>query len=172
MYPCPALPNAAPGTPRMCKQCQFMWSALYHTSTLSLPQRRCQACALPMDDTPPHTAYPGCLVYALLHQNIIFQRWHDIQDALKPAPPLQQHRSIHIPDAVLGTFPPQTLGGTPSPPALSPTHPPRHVIHLTLHAHAYIEIDAVLAPSTADNSSQVHLYHPHMHLTLSHLRRL
>ena len=75
-----------------------------------------------MNNTPPHTACPGCIVYTLLHQNTIIQRWHDIQDTLKPTPPLQHHRSIHSPDPVLGLVISFNLGGA-QPQRCLPLHP-------------------------------------------------
>ena len=103
-----------------------------------------------MDNTSPHTVCPGCIVYALLHQNTFLQRWHDIQGTRRPTPPLQQHHYILSPAPALGLDISCHLGGTPIPPTPSPTPPPRQVIGLTFHPHADNEIAAVFTRSTAD----------------------
>ena len=125
-----------------------------------------------MDTTPPHTVCPGCIDHALLHQNTFLQRWYDVHDTFRPTPPLQQHRSIHSPDPILGSGISCHLAGTPTPSTLSTKPTPRQVIDLTLHQHADNEIAAVFARSTADPSAMVHLSHSRMPLTLPHLRRL
>ena len=149
----------------MCEHCPLLRTARTQTTSTTRSLRQCHACALPMDDTPPHTVCPGCIIYALLHQNRFIQRWHDIHDTPRPIPPLQQHHSIHNPNAV-------HLDGAPIPPMPFPTPPPRQVIDLTLYPHATNEIATVFARSTTANSAQVHLSHPHIHITIYHLRRL
>ena len=156
----------------MCENCPPLWTARTTTTATPLHLRRCHAYALPMDVTPPHTVCPGCIVYALLHQNTLLQRWQDIHDTLRPTPPIQQHRFIHSPDPILGPGISGNLAGTSTPPTHSNTPTPRQVIDLTLHQHADNEIVAVFARSTADTSAMVHRYHSHMALTLRHLRRL
>ena len=133
---CPAIPIATLGTPRMCEHCPLLRTARNQTPSTPMSLRRCHACVLPMDATPPHTVCPGCIVYALFHQNTFLQRWHEIQGTIKPTPPLQHHRSIHRPAPVLGPGILCHLGGAPTPPKSFPTTPPRHVIDLTLHPYA------------------------------------
>ena len=156
----------------MSEHCPLLRTARTQTTSTPIPLRQCHACALPMDDIPPHTVCPGCIIYTLLHQNTFLQRWYDIQDTLRPTPPLQQHHSIHSPTSVLVPGSSCHLDGAPIPPMPFPTPPPRQVIDLTLHPHATNEIAAVFARSTAANSAQVHLSHPHIPITIGHLRRL
>ena len=156
----------------MCEDCQLLRSARTPPTKTSMPLRQYHAYFVPMEATSPHAVCPGCIVYALLRQNTFLQRWHNIQDTLKPTPPLQQHRFIHSLDPILGTGISCHLGGTSTPPTPSPTPPPRQVIDITLHQHANNKIAAVFAQSTADNSAMVHLFHPRMPLILCHPRRL
>ena len=111
-------------------------------------------------------------LYALLHQNTFLQRWHDIQDTLRPTPPLQQHHSIQNPTPIIVPGGSCHLDGALIPPMPVPTRPPRQVLDLTPHQHDTNEIAVVIARSTAANSAHVRLSHPHMPLTMCHLLRL
>ena len=134
-----------------------------------MSQRRYRACALPMNKIPPHTACSGYIIYVVLHQNIFLQRWHDIQDALRLAPPLQTHRSIHSPAPVISTITSHHHSGTLNLSPLSYAPSPRHIINLTLNEHTVIAIDKILAETTAHDNARVHLSHPQVPPKLSHL---
>ena len=123
----------------MCEHCSLLRTVRTPTSSPSMHLRQCPACALPMDDTPPHTVCPGCIVYAFLHQNTFLQRWHDIQDTLRPIPPIQQHQSTHKPNPIIVSGGSCHLDGAPIPPMPVPTRHPRHVLDLTLHQHDTIQ---------------------------------
>ena len=172
MCPCPAIPITTLGTPRMCHQCPLLRTAHTQTTSTPMPPRQCHACTLPMNDTSLHAVCPGCIVYTLLHQNAFLQRCHDIQDTLLPTPPLKQHHSIHIPTPILVTGRSRHLDGTPIPPTPFNAPPPQQVFDLTLHPYATNKISAVIDRSTAANSAKKHLSHPHMPITIGHLRRL
>ena len=146
----------------MCEHCPLLRTVRTTAPALAKPLRQCPACALPMDITQPHTVCPGCLVYALLHQNTFIQRWHDIHDTLRPTPPIQQHQSIHTPNPSSVQGASCHLDGSPIPTMPVPTRHPRHVLDLTIHQHDNNEIAAVLARSTTTNNTQVHISHPHM----------
>ena len=172
MCPCSAFSVPVPGTPRMCEHCNLLRLVVYHTTSNPQPRHRYNACALTTDEIPHHHAFPDCIVYILLRQNKFLQRWHDIQEAIKSASPLQTHRSIHSLTPVTGTTTPHHHSGTPNSSSPSPTHSPRHIINLKLNEHIVIAIDKVLAATMAHDSVRVHLSHPQLPVKLSHLRRL
>ena len=62
MCPCPTTTIPTPGTPRMCEHCHLLRTVRTPTPSQSMPLHQCPACALPMDNTPPHTVCPGCIV--------------------------------------------------------------------------------------------------------------
>ena len=74
LCPCPVLSVDIPGTPRMCEHCNLLQSVIYPPTSTPQPTPICGSCVLTSDAIKPHLVCPGCIVYALIHQNTFLQQ--------------------------------------------------------------------------------------------------
>ena len=170
--PCPITKIAKPGSPRMCEYCDQLQRVLTPS-----PVTACPACARPLSAiAKPHTC-SRCVLYALIHQNTFAQRWDDIQHMITTTRPQQIHASLNTPQPVPHTAPPRAkeeASVSAVPPITDVTPPrPQFRVHLAITSHSLAAITQVLAAvPTKNHCTTLHLSHPTLPLTLTHVQHL
>ena len=132
------------------------------------------SCATPQSGADIPSIFSGCIIYALIHQNIFSQRWNDIQLAVTATPPAQIHTSLNSPQPIASTTTTQQLYGPhvlsqASKADLSPATTRRSVT-LAMTTHTLGEIRHVLTTTLSSPlSTKVYIYHPAFPRTVNHL---